>query len=242
MSRQPLRPLVALAALLLLFGAGSLLPVPRRPAAPAGHAYLLLSSNVDEDLDLAQARQRIASAEHAHYRRLAGEILDTLGAGRHQVHDAVGEWQGGAENSLLVVLADPADPGKLACAAAWFGLAARQKTVLAFHAEPGGPDVLLTLEMPGRSLADVRRLLDRHGLRDRTLLPGGGNWRAVVLTSPGRVARLESEPGVSLQVQTGRGVMLGEPTRAGASERYRQVIRAYQASQPARPLALLGKP
>jgi hypothetical protein len=240
MSRRAWRPSVALAALLLLIGAAALVPAPGIEApAPAGPAYLLLSPNVDEHLDLAEARRRLGSAEHAHFRRLASHILDTLGAGRHQVHDALGEWQGGAENSLLILLDEPAERGALSCAAAWFGLIAQQKTVLAFHAEPGGPDALLTVEMPGRSLEEMRGLLDRHGLRDRTLLPDEGKWQAVVLAPSGRTAGLAEEPGVRLRALRGRGVLLGEPTRAGASERYREVIRAYQARH--RPLALLGR-
>ena len=70
-----------------------------------------------------EARRRLRSAEHARYRRLAGEILDELQVGRHQILDALGEWQGGIENSLLVVLNDPADPNTLSYAAACFGLA-----------------------------------------------------------------------------------------------------------------------
>ena len=83
MSRRSVRPLAALAALLLLFGTTALLPVSHKTAAPAGRAYLLLSPNIDEHLDLEQARQRLDTVEHAHYRQLAGHILDTLGAGRH---------------------------------------------------------------------------------------------------------------------------------------------------------------
>src|SRR5205823_5452536 len=122
-------------------GSVRLLPALPQPApAPVGSACLLLSPNVDDGLDLAEARRRLRSPEHARYRRLAGDILDDLGIRRHQVHDALGEWQGGVENSLLVGLVGPADPGTLACAAACFGLAAQQKAVLAFHADPAGPD------------------------------------------------------------------------------------------------------
>jgi hypothetical protein len=227
--------------MLLLGAALYLLPAPRPVAAPAGSACLLLSPNVDDSLDLQEARRRLRSPEHVRYRRLAGDILDELGMGRRQVHDALGEWQGGVENSLLVVLTGPTDPMTLSCAAACFGLAARQKTVLAFHADPAGPDALLTLDLPGRSLDEVRGLLDRHGLCTRTLVPAEHGWRAVILVSAAHVSALEVLPGARVQVQTGRGVMLGEPTRDGASEYYRQVIRAYRASRPGPPLACLGR-
>jgi hypothetical protein len=241
MSRRSLHSLAGLAGLLLLLGAAVPLLPPPRQAAPAGSACLLLSPNVDDALDVDEARRRLRSPEHVRYRRLAGRILHELGLGRHQVHDAVGEWQGGVENSLLVVLDGRTDPLTLSCAAACFGLAARQKTVLAFYADPAGPDALATLAVPGRSLDEVRRLLDRHGLSERTLLPGEDGWRAVILVPAQRAAALAAVPGVRLHVQAGRGVRLGEPTRDRASERYRQVIRAYQASRPGPPLAALGR-
>jgi hypothetical protein len=236
------RPAVALAGLLLLLAGVGLLPTSQPPAAPpVGSACLLLSPNVDEGLDLAEARRRLSTREHARYRRLAGDILGELGIHQLCVHDALGEWQGGVENSLLVVLAGPADPGTLSCAAACFGLAARQKAVLAFHADPSGPDALVYFEMPGQSLAAVRDLLDRHGLRERTLLRGAGGWRAVVLVSASEAATLADLAGGRLHVQPGRAVLLGEPTRAGASERYRQVIHAYRAAHPAPRLVHRGR-
>jgi hypothetical protein len=230
--------------LLLLLGASASLLPSSRPAPPsqvAGPACLLLSPNVDDGLDLAEARRRLHTPEHARYHQIAGEILQTLGAGRHRIRDGLGEWQGGVENSLVVELPGPADPGTLSCAAACFGLLARQKAVLAFHADPNGPDALVTVDMPGRSLDEVRRLLDRHGLPERTLLPDEAGWRAVVLVPAERSLTLAGVPGVRLHVQAGRGVLLGEPTRARASERYRQVIRAYQARRPVPPLARLER-
>src|SRR5262249_28509266 len=109
------------------------------------------------------------------------------------------------------------------------------------HSDPGGPDALVSVEMPGRSLAEVRQLLDQHGLPERTLLPDRTGWRAVVLVPAERSLTLTGVPGVRLRVQAGCGVLLGEPTRARASERYRQVIRAYQATRPVPPLACLGR-
>jgi hypothetical protein len=235
------RPAGALAGLVLVLAAAALVPVPRPTARSHGPACLLLSPNVDDHLDLAEARRRLHSPEHVRYRRLAGMILDDLGIARHHVHDALGEWRGGVENSLLVVLPGPADPPTVCAAAAYFGLAARQKAVLAFHAEVGGPDTLLTVEMPGRSLDAARRLLDRHGLCERTLLPCADGWRAVVVMPAQHSMPLGDEPGVRVSAQAGRGLFLGDPSRAAASERYRQVIRAYRATRPGRPLAQLGR-
>jgi hypothetical protein len=239
-SRSCARTGAALTALLLLLGSAALLPVPRLPAQrPPAAACLLLSPNVDEGLDVAEARRRLRSPQHARYRRLAGDILDQLGVQGHRIHDALGEWQGGIENSLLVVLPHPADAFTLSAAAAWFGLAAQQKAVLAFRADPAGPDVLVVLDLPERSLAEARALLDRQGLRDRTLLPAEGGWRAVVLVRGGHLAM--PLPASGWQIQRGQGVFLGEPTRAAATARYREILRAYRAARPGGPVARLGQ-
>ena len=235
------RPVVALAGLVLILAGVGLLPTYRPAAEPTSLACLLLSPNVDDGLDLPEARRRLGTPEHARARRLAGDILDELGIRGYRVRDALGDWQGGVENSLLVVLAGPADPGTLACAAACFGLAARQKAVLAFHAEQAGPDALVHFELPGRSLDEMRRVLDRQGLRERTLLRAEAGWRAILLVSAGKAAALAKVPGARLNVQFGRGVLLGERTRAGASERYRQVIHAYCAGHTCAPLVRSGR-
>ncbi len=113
---------------------------------------------------------------------MAGDILQRLGVKDAQVHDAVGDWGDSVENSLLVVLPD-AHPKTLRCAAAWFGLVAQQKAVLAFHPDPAGTHLLSVLDLPGHDLATARRLLDKHGIRDRTILAHQGGCRVIVLES-----------------------------------------------------------
>jgi hypothetical protein len=139
------------------------------------------------------------------------------------VHDAIGDWSDGVENSLLVVLPGPTCPDVLRCAAAWFGLEAEQQVVLAFHPDPTGPDVLAMLDLKGWPVGQARRLLDRHGVRDRTILPRGQGCRVVLLDEAGRHARhidqLARLPGARVARQTGRGEVL-------VRQRYHEVIRA----------------
>jgi hypothetical protein len=236
------RPLAGL-ALVLLGPALLVLCIPERqaPAADRSAAYLFLSPNTDEHLDLTQAQQRLRSPDHARYRRLASHILGDLGVAAHQVHDVLGDWGGGAENSLLVVLPCGTDPEAVRYAAASFGLAARQKSVLAFHADPSGPDALVTLDLPGLRLEEVRKALDEHGLPERTLLAHAGGWRALVVLAGGACVALPGVPGAAATRQPGRGEYLGEPDRLRAGERYRAVIRAYQAQRHRLPLARLGR-
>jgi hypothetical protein len=227
----PIRRLCALALLLSALAAVGLLPTAARQSAarPAGPDYLLFSPNTSENLNLEAARQQLASPEHGRFRRLAGGILDELGVRGHQTHDALGEWRDGVENSLFVELPAGTDPATLHFAAATFGLAARQKAVLAFHADPAGDDLLAVIDLRERSLAGVRALLDGYGFPDRTLLPHRGGWRVVLVAPRDRRAELESIPAVSYRLEAGRAVLLGELTRDGASERYRELIRANRA-------------
>lgn len=217
----------ALALILALAATLALLPIPTTSVNPSFEtAYLFVSPNTREDLNMAEARRLLLSPEHGRYRRLAGDILHQLGIGRHQVYDALGDWQGGVENSLFVEVKSPADRQTLRCAVAWFGLVAHQKCVLAFHRDPHGDDVMAVIDMPGRSLEQVRTLLDNHGIRDRTLFHRCGGWRAVVLAESEQALRLVRIRGVKCRFQIGEAVFLGETTRAGASERYREVLRA----------------
>ncbi len=225
---SPLTRTRLLALALLLAGALAALPRSTDRPQPASPAILFLSPNTDADLSLEESIRRLAMPEHLRFRRLAARILLELAVGPGQVHDAVGDWDGGVENSLLVVLMQPPDADTLRCAAAWFGLAADQKAVLAFRPDVRGPDVLATFEMPA-TLFEARRLLDGHGIRDRTILVESEGCRVFVLDEGGRRGVLlgkvaEASKG-RLTRQRGYGETLAGATRAPARRRYREVLR-----------------
>jgi hypothetical protein len=225
----------SLLALLLVLAACVAVPVGSSlHHSPAGPSYLFLSSNTDDHLTLVEASRRLASPVQLRYHRLAVDILQRLGVKDAKVHDAVGDWGDSVENSLLVVLPD-ARPQTLRCAAAWFGLVAQQKAVLAFHPDPAGTHVLSVLDLPGRGLAAARRLLDKHGIRDRTILAHHWGCRVIVLES--RTAESALSDAVRsahgrLRSYAGRGECLAGPTRLQARQRYTDIIEAYQVSQP----------
>jgi hypothetical protein len=226
----PARRWIALGLLLAACAAPALRQSHEQPRQSAdASAFIFVSPNTRDDLDLITAQQRIDTPDHARFRRLAGATLSELGVRRHRVADAVGEWQGCAENSLFVSIHEPVEPATVACAAAWFGLAARQKTVLAFRVG-GGDHVVAVIEMPGQTLAGARELLDRHGFAERTLIARPDGWRAVVLVEGRYRKALERVPGA--RVRSGTAVTI---TR----ERYREVIRSYHANCEL-PLAKLG--
>lgn len=201
-------------------------PAPSPPrAAPA---LLFFSANTDDGLSLRQAVARIKTPAHQHCRHLAAKVLRELAAGPALVHDAIGDWEGGVENSLLVVLPLAPQPDRLRLAAAWFGLIADQKAVLAFRPDARGTDRLITLEVPGL-LFEVRDLLDRYGVRDRTILIDANRCRVIILDEGG--ARYESLLAAAdtmkarIDVQRGHSELLAAPTRVEARKRYREVLR-----------------
>jgi hypothetical protein len=222
----------------LLLAGGLLLPGPRGAVQrPGGPALLFLSPNTESGLSLEESLKRLATPVHERSRRLAGDILRELAAGPAEVRDAIGDWEGGVENSLLVILPAAPDVATLRCAAAWFGLAADQKAVLAFRPDPRGPDVLATLALPA-PLPIVRALLDRHGVRGRTILFAPGGCEVIVLDEGGRqagaLAELTREAGGRLSSRRGEGVSLTAATRKEARRRYREVLRGagLAAAQP----------
>jgi hypothetical protein len=218
--------LVALAV--LLAGAFAGLPSLGGRAAVPAPAALFLSPNTDDGLSLEESLRRWTTVEHLYSRFLAVRILRELAAGPGKVHDAVGEWEGGVENSLLVLLPQAPDPVTLRCAAAWFGLAADQKAVLAFRPDAGGADVLATLTLPA-PLAEVRRLLDAHEVRDRTILVEADGCRVFVLDGGGQrvraLAALARGANGRLSLQRGQGEAIAGATRDEARARYREVLR-----------------
>jgi hypothetical protein len=226
-----------LAGLGLAVSAGARAPVVA-PPAEAGPAYLFLSPNRDEGVSAAEATRRLRSPDQAHFRGLAADILQQVGAGHARVLDAVGDWSDGSENSLLAVIPGRTDASTLRYAAGWFGLLAQQKGVLAFRPAAGGPDAVAVLDLPQRDLEQVRRLLDRHGIRDRTLLLCPDGHRVVVYDEGRRLRapleRLARHPGAVVRVTAGHGEALGEADRVKARERYRAVIHAYE-DHPRRP-------
>lgn len=221
-SRTSLALLAALlvAARLVVGGYGS--------AEPArGPALLFFSSNTDDGLSLRQAVDRMNGPAHERARTLAGKVLRDLSAGPALVHDAIGDWEGGVENSLLVVLPRSPDADTLRRAAAWFGLIGDQKAVLAFRPERGGRDVLATLVVPG-TLSEVRDQLTLQGVHDRTILVEAAGCRVIVVIEGDRYADLAlaaARMNATIERQAGRSELLAAPTRDEARKRYHEVLR-----------------
>jgi hypothetical protein len=237
-----------LLALALLLGALARLAGPSPQPAPRGQrgvAYLFLSANTDDGLSPAEASRRLRSPGQSRFKQVAGDILRQVGAPGAEVKDAVGDWAGGTENSLLAFVPDAPDFPTVCYAALWFGVLAEQKAVLAFREEPGGADAVVVVDVAERDLARLRGVLDRHAVPFRTLLPTTRGYRVVVYDEGGRLrewlARLGARYASPVAVVPGRGAYLAWPTRGQARQGFVELIAAYE-SLPGRPKYRPGEP
>jgi hypothetical protein len=224
----------AVAFLLLI---STVLPLTRHvadhpPSAIPVAAYLFVSANTAEDLTLDQARQALHSPRQHHARRLAEDILRQVGAAEHQIEDALGDWSDGIENSLVVQLSGRAEPATVGYAAAWFGLLHEQKSVLYFVTVPGGPDLLHEVDVPEGTVEQLRRALDEHDIRYRTLVSRPARACVLVFDEGGKlrpnVRRFAAAAQAGVRERTGRGRFVGEETRQRARDRFRQEIRDHE--------------
>lgn len=209
---------------------------PRRFAA-TGHAQPMVasSSNIEQHLTFDQALQQARSGNHAQFKKLTDAVLGELGLPA-QTYTGIGDWEDGAEPSVLQVLPGHTDPHSLRYAAAWHGLLGNQRSVLTFLPHPQGPDSTYDFTLPTGDLGQVRQLLSSHGVPFRTLVPDRQGTRVVIYDQGrqwrDRVAALAGQFNAPIRESTGHGDYLGSPTRAGARHLFRSIISDFEATRP----------
>lgn len=228
-SRFSLVLLVLVPALLVQAVERSAAHPPTQPPVKTGLSFLFLSPCLDDGLSAETAVGRLRSREHVSSRRLMHTILEQVKVRPVAIHDAIGDWSDGAENSLLVVLPPTCPVDDAYVAAAWFGLLAQQKAVLAFHPGRKGNDELCHVHLVGWSLAETRDLLDKHNIPARTILLHEEGCRVVVVCMSGRerssMQNLAREAQARIARLPGHAEELAAPTRWQARERFTEVIR-----------------
>lgn len=208
-------------------------PRPSLPDSPESRTsprtLHFLSSNTEDGLTLGDAERRLESPRHEHFRRRAEALA--IGAGMRGVHvfDALGDWSDGVENSLLVQSEFDAGRTTLREVAARFGLEARQKSVLVFHADEGGRDETAFLELPPTALPVLRNRLDAHGILFRTIVRTRDGIQVVVLDqqkpSHARIEQAAKALHGRVQFIAGESLSLGADDREAARQQFRSTIR-----------------
>ena len=229
-SRRSLSFLLVVLVLGTLAGSA---PTLRRPQANPVEGWVFFSPNTLSGLTYEGSIRRLRSPEQQRARLIVPGLLVDLGLPRATIDDAIGDWDGGVENSLLVRLPHIRDTATLRYAAAWLGLSCRQRAVLIFHARADGGDRLVTIDVHV-PLDLVRRRLDDLGIRDRTLVVSDDGCRIVVVDPRGEgQARLELAAralGGRMVSQPGRSELLAGDTRDAATRRYRNAMWTWRVS------------
>lgn len=214
--------------------ATALPPPPQQPPPPDEHreALLSLTPNTD-DLNFEEALARTRSSNQKAFKKIVEHINEQIGLKAH-IHNAVGDWSNGAENSLLQSIREPIDPKTTDYLAAWYGLLANQKAVLAFNPHHGGLDSVYEVEVPSTDLKSVRKSLDAAGIQFRTLVPTKKGTKVVLFDAKRenreQVAQWAGEHSATVRESIGTGRFIGDkPTRTAARAAYRKIITAYEA-------------
>ena len=229
-SRRSLLLLVGVLVLGTMAGsATTVLPLQ----AEAIEGWVFFSPNTLSGLTFDGSIQQLRSPEQRRGRLLVPGLLADLGLPGAKIDDAIGDWDGGVENSLLVQMPHILDAATLRYAGAWLGLSFRQRAVLIFHARADGRDRLTILEIPA-SLPQVRRQLDGLGILDRTLVVSEAGCRVLVVDPRGdQQAQLERAAralGGRMVSRAGRSELLAGDTRDAATRRYRDAMWTWRVA------------
>jgi hypothetical protein len=122
-----------------------------------------------------------------------------------------------------------ASPDKLKQTVAKLGLDAQQKAVIPFVASTKGKDSLWTISTEGRTIREVRSLLDKNGIQFRTLEPRK-NGISIHVYDPGsglkgKVVQFAKVANGRISQLKGQGEFLGGDTRAEGKAAYRKVLQ-----------------
>lgn len=121
------------------------------------------SANTRTGLDFASAKRQLAySPRHRRLKRIFAEIDRAVGLPA-EAHDAIGDWGGTAEASVVTTYKGLGDIGHVLYAMAHKGLAAQQAAVLTFEVQRGGPHSLWQLDSEF-TVEEARRRLENAGI------------------------------------------------------------------------------
>jgi hypothetical protein len=222
---------------------------PTEPTEPPPQSREFTSPNIKEGLNYPGAVRGLRTKLHAEARDFHGRVeqalANHLGTEPAEVHDAIGDWSDGAENSTTTTWKD--QPWELRRqAAALKGLHSAQKNVIAFEHRPEGEHSLYTLRFPSEDPAKVRNALTDSGIQFRTIEPaqkGSGETVVHVVDTDGGaregIEKLIKGGHVDpeqIEERSGHAEFLGDPEGASREEgarNYRGVLQAArdQASQ-----------
>lgn len=192
------------------------------------------ASQTEQNLSFEEAFARTQSADQQLYHDYGDQMLRGVGL-EGKTYSAVGDWDDGAESSVVTEIPGAADLDALRYVAAWQGLAGNQRSVLVFAPAHGGTDSLYQVQVPETDVKKVRDMLSRAGVPYRSLIPGAGGTRVVVYDQ-GRalrdnIARFAQVYNAPIREAVGRGDYVGGGSRSDARAAYREEIARFESAR-----------
>ena len=211
-------------------------PLPGTLAAPP-QAAVFASGSTEEGLGFDQALKRASSGNQKAFLQMTDERMTQIGLKGRSV-SAVGDWEDGAEHSVVREVGPETDFDTLKYAAAWYGLLGNQRSVLVFKPGQSGADSTYTVRVPETNVGKVREQLSAAGVPFRTLVPGRGHTQVIIYDQGrrwrDRVASFAGKHRAVVHESVGVGEYVGGGSRAAARKTYRDIITAYEAARQPR--------
>ena len=225
--------------LLLLAWGGA---VSAQEQAPKTLNYAFVSPNTRENLKIEDAIKGMNSPEEMQLRMKAVN-LSCVVSSKIRAYKALGAWSDGAEHSVMMRV--QSDPSTLRYLMSRMGRDAKQKYVIYFHPQPGGPDDFYVLRVRRRDLVTLSNALQQAGIPFRTLVPQG-NTTIVYIIDLDRELRdtiLAAAHKLRARVsyEVGDADLFGDDLRAQAKIKFEQEIKNYETKNPKLPPPCNGK-
>tara|TARA_R110001606_G_scaffold173757_3_gene320191 strand:+ start:267 stop:6890 length:6624 start_codon:yes stop_codon:yes gene_type:complete len=196
-------------------------------------SYQFASPQIKE-IGLDEAVKNIKSKETTQYHRSIAEVEVELGI-KSMTTVAVGEWNTGAEATVMTTITEEVAYDKREYLAAIKGLLGKQEEVLDFEIDPEGSDNLykINLDVNLKNLPELVKILSEEGIYHKTLPVKGDKVDLVVVDEGGNLVNSVNQItriyNAKTKLQKGRKTDIGfARNRAKADARYIEIIRKYE--------------
>ena len=199
-------------------------------------SYIFVSPNRRANLTLEEASRGLNSGEEIALILATRDLSCRLGV-KATVIKAIGNWSDGSEHSVLIKVVD--DGPAVRYAGAWLGWRFGQKGVIHFRTDgTGRARMYVVYTKHGiRNLGWLSRVLDRSGIRNRTIVPGRNRTAIYVIDLEGElrhgVASAARRLRARLSVLSGTGGFIGHESESSKAQgAFAEVIGRYENEHP----------
>lgn len=197
--------------------------------SPAGFEFV--SPNIEEGTNLDFALKQLKSQDHARAKSISSDIDKTLGLDS-VVHDAIGDWTDGSENSLFTEISGNVDFDTLRYSAVVKGKSSNQKGVIPFRIESGGADRIYRINVPTDDIVSIQNKLNEFGVRFRTFVKSKKGETQIIVYDQGaqlaeNIKKVGAFYGRQIEEFEGQGEFIGGDSRVEGLREYNRVIEEF---------------